>query len=377
MKQLNKWIWQKSSWPTFSWHAEEILTLLGNARLQQGKLLATITGMGFEISREASANIMTEEAVKTAEIEGEELNRDAVRSSVARHLGLSTFGLPQPSPFIDGLVSVLIDCTYKYAEPLTAERLKSWQAALFPTGYSGLLHIQVGSWRSSEEPMQVISGMMGRETIHYEAVPGPSVENEMLKFLTWWDSHSDKDDGLIRAGLAHFYFVTIHPFEDGNGRLARALTDMALAQDEKMPMRLYSLSSQIMKERAQYYKILEQCQRGDGDVTAWLIWFLGCYTRAVEGATSLISNILVKSTFWQSFASVSLTERQRKVVNLLLDTGRDCFEGGLTTRKYVSIGKTSRATAFREISDLLEKNILIQNPSRGRSVSYDLNWDRI
>ncbi len=184
MKQLNKWIWQKSSWPKFSWHAEEILTLLGNARLQQGKLLATITGMGFEISREASANIMTEEAVKTAEIEGEELNRDAVRSSVARHLGLSTFGLPQPSRFIDGLVSVLIDCTYKYAEPLTAERLKSWQAALFPTGYSGLLHIQVGSWRSSEEPMQVISGAMGQETVHYEAVPGPSVENEMLKFLT-------------------------------------------------------------------------------------------------------------------------------------------------------------------------------------------------
>jgi Fic family protein len=376
MKHLKKWIWHKANWPRFTWDSDKILTLLGSARLHQGKLLATVMNVGFELSQEACANIMTEEAVKTAEIEGEQLNRDAVRSSVAKHLGLKTFGLPQPtSRFIDGLVSVIMDATQNYNKALTEERLKSWQAALFPTGYSGLLRIQVGNWRTSDEPMQVVSGAMGKEIVHFEAVPGPSVEDEMNKFLSWWKSDVEKHDGLIRAALAHFYFVTIHPFDDGNGRIARALTDMALAQDEKMPMRYYSLSSQIMKERNQYYNVLEQSQRGNGDLTEWLIWFLTCFIHAVEGAEVLISNVLAKSTFWRNFASQPINERQRKVINLLLDTGKGNFQGGLTTSKYVSIAKISKATAFREISDLLTKGMLIQNPSKGRSVNYDLNWE--
>ncbi|MBA2369176.1 MAG: Fic family protein [Candidatus Protochlamydia sp.] len=374
MKQLKKWIWQKSHWPAFTWDAEQIIMLLGHARLQQGKLLAKMSNIGFELSREASAEVLEEETMKSAEIEGEGLNRDLVRSSVAKHLGLSTFGLPLPSRAIDGFVSILVDATINYEAPLTADRLKSWQAALFPTGYSGLLRIHAGDWRQGEEPMQVISGALGKETVHFEAVPSPLVQKEMDQFLSWWEVQRDKEDGLIRAGIAHFYFVTIHPFEDGNGRLARALTDMALAQDEKLQMRLYSLSSQIMKERSEYYKVLEKCQRGDGNITEWLIWFLSCYIRAVESATSTISRIISKADFWKNYSQVSLNERQRKVINLLLNAGQGKFEGGLTTRKYVSIAKVSRATAFREISDLIEKAILIQNPSKGRSVSYDLNW---
>ncbi|MGD0665620.1 MAG: Fic family protein [Rhabdochlamydiaceae bacterium] len=371
---MEKWIWQKKQWPHFTWQADTLLPLIGKARLIQGKLLAKVNGIGFELSREASADILTEEAIKTSEIEGEVLNRDSVRSSVAKHLGLSTFGLPQPSRAVDGLVDVLVDATRNFRKPLTAERLKSWQAAFFPTGYSGLYRIQTGEWRSSEDPMQVVSGGMGQEKVHFEAVPGLSVEKEMQQFLAWWESTNGQEDGLIRAGIAHFYFVTIHPFEDGNGRIARALTDMALAQDEKLPTRFYSLSSQIMKERKDYYDILERCQKGDMDITAWLSWFLGCYSRALDSATKLVAKVLVKATFWQHFGQVSLSQRQRKIVNLLLDAGIGGFEGGLTTRKYVSIAKASRATAFREIEDLVEKEILVQNPAKGRSTSYNLNW---
>lgn len=371
---MKKWIWQNEAWPCFTWQTEQLFPLISQARLAQGKLLAQVNGIGFELSREASADVLTEEAMKTSEIEGELLNRDSVRSSVAKHLGLSTFNLPEPSRAVDGLVDVLVDATKNYSNPLTAERIQSWQAALFPTGRSGLFTIQTGQWRTAEDPMQVVSGGMGQEKVHFEAVPGPSVEKEMQRFLSWWEVSQGKEDGLIRTGIAHFYFVTIHPFDDGNGRLARALTDMALAQDEKMPIRFYSLSSQIMKERKHYYEILERCQRGDLDITAWLSWFLGCYTRALENAQKLVAKVLAKATFWQHFGSTSLNERQRKVINLLLNAGADSFEGGLTTRKYVSIGKTSRATAFREIDNLVEKGLLVQNPTKGRSTSYDLNW---
>jgi Fic family protein len=375
MKHLKKWIWQKAGWPNFTWEAAALLPFLSQARLEQGKLLSRVGALGFELGQEASADILIEEAVKTSEIEGERLNRDSVRSSVAKHLGLSDAGLPQSTRSIDGLIDVLIDATRKYNTPLDDERLKSWQGALFPTGRSGLLQIQVGDWRSGEEPMQVVSSHQGREIVHYEAVLSSSVEKEMKQFLSWWHSSFGKEDGLIRAGLAHFYFVTIHPFDDGNGRLARALTDMALAQDEKLPTRFYSLSSQIMKERKQYYDILEKCQRSDVDITAWLVWFLACYTRALEGAAHLIGKVLAKANFWQRFGQISINERQRKVINVLLNAGQNGFEGGLTTRKYVGIAKVSRATAFREMSDLVDKNILIENQSKGRSTSYDLNWE--
>jgi Fic family protein len=226
-----------------------------------------------------------------------------------------------------------------------------------------------------QEPMQVVSGAMGKEVVHFEAVPSCFVEKEMQQFLFWWEKSLQGMDGLLRAGLAHFYFVTIHPFDDGNGRIARALTDMALAQDEKISTRFYSLSSQIMKERKQYYEILELCQRGSLDITNWLAWFLASYIRSVESSSSLIAKVLDKASFWQYFNQTALTERQRKVINLLLDVGRGKFQGGLTTRKYSSAAKVSRATAFREITDLLEKKVIVQNLGKGRNVSYDLNWE--
>lgn len=369
-----KYIWQHPHWPKLTWQSEVLLPAISKARLAQGKLLTKVTSLGFKHSQEACADILTEEVIKTSAIEGEKLNRESVRSSVARHLGLPTAGLPPVNRAVDGLVEVLLEATQKYDKALTKAQLKRWQAGLFPTGWSGLSKIRVGKWRPLGIPMRVISGPLGREKIHYEAPPGEKVEKEIKQFLAWWVSSPDKEDGLLRAGLAHFYFVTIHPFEDGNGRIARALTDMALAQDEKLSTRFYSLSSQIMEERNDYYDVLEACQKGSGDVTSWLKWYLECYTHAVEKAEKLIGNVLSKARFWQDHSQISISDRQRKVINRLLDAGKDGFEGGLTTRKYVSMAKVSRATAFREISELVENGFLIENSSKGRSVSYDLKW---
>lgn len=366
------YIWQHKSWPKMTWESAPLLPLVSQARKTQGALLAKVNGLGFELGGQAQADVLTEEAIKTSAIEGERLSRDSVRSSVARHLGLPVAGLKPATRSVDGLVEVLLDATRGYGKSLTAARLKGWQAALFPTGFSGFSKIRVGKWRG-DEPMRVVSGPVGRERVHYEAPPGKKVEQEMRRFLSWWNLGSQSEDGLLRAGVAHFYFVTIHPFEDGNGRVARALTDMALAQDEKLGTRYYSLSSQIMEEREAYYRVLEKCSVGN-DITDWLVWFLGCYSRAVVGTEKIISNVLEKAEFWKGHAGLELNERQRKAVNRLLDAGKGGFEGGLTTRKYVSLAKVSRATAFREITYLLEKDILRQNSSKGRSVSYDLNW---
>ena len=263
-----KWIWQRPNWPNFIWDAEPLLLLLSKARFEQGKLLANAKGLGFTLNQEANADILVEEVIKTSAIEGERLNRDTVRSSVAKHLGLENFKLYPANRSVDGLVEVLLDATKNHDTLLTPERLQSWQAALFPTGYSGLLKIQVGQWRSGEDPMQVVSGGMGKEVLHFEAIPSSRVRKEMDQFLSWWNSSLNEIDGLLRAGVAHFYFVTIHPFEDGNGRIARALTDMALAQDEKISTRFYSLSSQIMQERKSYYDVLERCQKGEAKITS-------------------------------------------------------------------------------------------------------------
>lgn len=368
------YVWQCAEWPKFSWRSEALLPLISRARLGQGKLIAQLSALGFGLGRQAHAEILVEEAVKTSLIEGERLNRESVRSSVARRLGLSAAGLPSPSRSTDGLVEMLIEATQNHDKPLTAGRLMKWQAALFPSGYSGLAEIRAGKWRGPH-PMHVVSGPIGKEKIHFEAPPGPSVEHEMKQFFSWWEASRYGEDGLLRAGLAHFYFVTIHPFEDGNGRLARALTDMALAQDEKLTERYYSLSSQIMEDREEYYDALEKSQKGDGDVTDWLRWFLECHIRAVNGAEKLIAVILDKAHFWRSHDAVQTNERQRKVINRLLDAGKGGFQGGLTTRKYVSMAKVSRATAFREIDDLLQKGFIRQNPAKGgRSSSYELNW---
>ena len=371
-----KYIWQNDSWPNLRWDSKVLLSPLGHARLSQGNLLGRVKRLGFQLGEEAQADILTEEAIKTAAIEGERLNPQMVRSSVARHLGLREAGLIPASRSVDGLVEVILDATQKYGKTLSADRLKGWHAALFPSGYSGLHKIRVGQWRG-KEPMQVVSGPMGKERIHFEAPPGETVEAEMRQFLRWWESSRKGTDGILRAGLAHLYFVIIHPFEDGNGRIARALTDMALAQDEKLQVRYYSLSSQIMEERRGYYDILEKCTKSDSvDVTKWLVWFLECFERAIRRSDKIIGNVLAKAEFWQQHAQISLNERQKKVLERVLNAGPGGFEGGLTTRKYVSIAKVSRATAFREISDLLEKKILHQLPGKGRSVHYDLVWSQ-
>jgi len=369
----SKYIWENKNWTDFSWSSDELLPLLGQARQTQGKILVRVKALGVPLTNQAQAEILTEEAMQTSAIEGEILKRDSVRSSVARHLGLSQAGLPPSDRHIDGLVEILLDATRNYEKSLTVKRLQSWHAALFPTGYSGLHKIRVGKWRT--RAMQVVSGLIGKEKVHYQAPPADRLEKEMKDFLNWWERSKGKMEGFLRTAIVHFWFVTIHPFDDGNGRIARALTDMALAQDEKLEMRFYSLSSQIMEERNDYYDVLEKCSKGKNDLTQWLSWFLGCANRAMQKSERIIGNVLAKADFWQRHTQTTLNERQRKVVNRLLDTGQGQFKGGLTTRKYVSLTKASRATAFREIVDLVEKKVLIQDPkSKGRSVRYDLNW---
>jgi Fic family protein len=365
------YVWQKDLWPEFVWQNDRLIDALGQARLAQGSLLSKVQSLGIELSREAQAEVLTEETVKTAAIEGENLDRDSVRSSVARRLGLDAAGLPQNTRHIDGLVEVLFDATTHYDKPLTGERVKGWHAALFPTGYSGLSRIRAGEWRNSD-PMRVVSGPLGHEKVHFEAPPSSRIEKEMRDFMAWWEKSQEKVEGLLRAGIAHFRFVTIHPFDDGNGRIARALTDMALARDEHQRRRFYSLSSYIMTERRAYYAALEHCQKGNGDITEWLLWFLECMERAIKNSESLIAGVLIKAGFWQKYGHISMTPQQRKVVNRLLDAEPGGFEGGLTTRKYVSMAKVSRATAYREISDLVNKGILAANQGKGRNVSYRL-----
>lgn len=369
-----KYIWQSKDWPKLTWDGDKLLTLLGQARLAQGEFLSRIKRSGFALGSETQANILCEEAVKTSSIEGERLNLQAVRSSIARHLGLPQAGTNPVNRTIDGLIELLLDATQNYNEPLTIKRVQGWQAALFPTGYSGFHKINVGQWRGNS-PMRVVSGPIGREKIHFEAPPLEMVDGMMQEFIEWWGKSRTATDGVVRAGIAHFYFVVIHPFEDGNGRIARALMDMALAQDEKLGVRYYSLSSQIMEERDGYYDVLEACSRRESiDITPWLTWFLGCYARAIGRAQAIVGNVLIKADFWQRHAQTTLSDRQKKVINRILDAGKGNFTGGLTTRKYASIAKVSRATAFREIDDLLSKKVLRALEGKGRSVHYDLIW---
>lgn len=373
MKRLSiimRYIWQYDNWTDFRWHADKLLHRLGSTRFSQGRLLNSVSSLGMPLTCEAQAEILTEEAVKTAAIEGQSLNRESVRSSVARRLGLPAAGLSPADRHADALVELLFDATGNYEKPLTPERLKAWQAALFPTGYSGLKPVRTGEWRGSE-PMQVVSGPIGRERIHFEA-PAERIEDEIKEFLLWWENSRKTADGLLRAAIAHFRFVTIHPFEDGNGRIARALTDMALAQDEGLAARFYSFSAQIMAERDDYYKILELSQKGGKDITRWLLWFLECLERAMSRSEKLIANVLAKAEFWKRHGQTPVSERQRKVINRLLDAEPVGFEGGMTTRKYVSMTKASRATAYRELSDLVSKKILKPGSGKGRNVRYYL-----
>jgi len=367
------YIWKREKWPDFEWQADKLINSLSLARRLQGELLSKIRSLGLDLSQESRSEILIEEVIKTSAIEGVRLDREAVRSSVARKLGLPTAGLKPPDRNADGLIDVLMDATTHYKKPLTPKRLKSWQAALFPTGFSGLAKIRVGKWRG-KSPMRVISGPIGREKIHFEAPPKEKINAEMKRFINWWEGRSRDIEGLLRAGIAHFYFVTIHPFEDGNGRIARVLSDMALAQDENLAKRYYSLSSRVMKERKSYYTVLERTQKGTIDITNWLLWFLECYSRAIKDSESSISKVLQKASFWQKHAQAILNKNQQKVINRLLDVGPDGFIGGLSTRKYVAMTKVSRATAYRDINDLLKKKLLVQRKAKGRSVSYNLRF---
>ena len=369
------YIWERTGWTQFCWNNDKILVILGECRLLQGKLLSRVADLGFDLGSQAQVEILAEETMKTAAIEGESLDMKAVRSSVARRLGLPSGGL-RVDRYVDGLVSVLLDATRNYDKPLTEDRLYGWQAALFPTGYSGMHKIKVGQWRGAKS-MRVVSGPVGRERVHFEAPPASRIADEMRQFLEWWEESRGRVEGVLRAAIAHFRFVTIHPFEDGNGRIARALTDMALAEDDRRPMRYYSISSQIMAEREAYYDVLERCQKGEGEITEWLIWFLGCFSRAIKRSEGLLAVVLDKAAFWKMHGQASLSKRQRKVINRMLDFGRGGYEGGMTTRKYVSLANVSRATAFRELNQLLELGIIKQNPGEGRSVSYDLMWPEL
>ena len=370
-----KYIWERKNWADFGYDEAALLKPLGRLRVLQGKLLGRVASLDIKLEVEAQGAILVEEAVRTAEIEGQKLNRDSVRSSVAARLGLPA-GVGAQDRNVDGLVDVLLDAVRSHDKPLTLKRFNGWHAALFPSGYSGLRKIRAGVLRG-DVPMQVVSGPIGREKVHFEALPKDRLDEEMRFFLRWWNAPLDSLDGILRAASAHLRFVTIHPYEDGNGRLARALTDMALAQDEKLKVRFYSVSAEIMRSRNEYYNILEDVQRCRVDTTEWFLWFIECVTEAIEQSHEIIANVFLRVDFWNQHAQTELNERQKKVIRRILEAGPGNFTGGLTTRKYVSIAKTSRATAFREIADLLGKKILRRLSGKGRSVHYDLIWPEL
>lgn len=370
---MKKYIWEYQEWYNFKYDTNALIEPLGKARRAQGNILGKMSLLNMSQEAEAEAEVLVEEAVRTAEIEGMVLNRESVRSSVAVRLGLPHGVNIKVDRNAEGLVEVLLDAIRNNDKPLTMARLNSWQAALFPTGYSGLKKIRTGRLRGNE-PMHVVSGPIGREKIHFEAPQEEQVKKELGLFINWWNTSMSSMDGIIRAAAAHLRFITIHPYEDGNGRIARALTDMALAQDEKLKIRFYSISSQIVKNRNDYYNILEKVQSGRVNVTEWFLWFLKCVTDAIENSQGIIINVFNKAEFWKKHSQAELNARQRKVITKLLDAGPQGFTGGLTTRKYVSMAKVSRATAFREINDLLKKGILRHITGKGRNVSYEILW---
>ena len=362
------YLWQKPEWPAFTWDEKALATPLAQVSREQGRLLGKMEALGFDLRSEAHLRTLTEDVVKSSEIEGETLEREQVRSSIARRLGMDVGGLVPADRHVEGVVEMMLDATGNYAEKLTEDRLFAWHAALFPTGRSGMSKINVGAWRDdSTGPMQVVSGPVGKEKVHYEAPPAARLPEEMSKFLKWFEQPKDIDP-LLAAGLAHLWFVTIHPFDDGNGRIARAIADMVLARSEKTGQRFYSMSAQIRLERKAYYDTLEATQNGALDVTAWQLWFLDCLHRAIDGAQDTLGAVLNKAQFWERFAKEPLNERQIKVLNRLLDG----FEGKLTTSKWAKLAKCSQDTAYRDIKDLIERGALTQQPGGGRSTSYAL-----
>lgn len=365
MKGKIKYIYEQKDWPKFYWEHEKISPLLIELRHLQGKLIGGMESIGFHTRNETVLEALTQDVVKSSEIEGEILDPATVRTSIARHLGMDIGALPKTDRNVEGVVEMILDATQKYDLPLTENRLFKWHRSLFPNGKSGFSKIRVGAWRTG--PVDVVSGHMGKETVHFEAPPAEIVDHEIGLFLEWIN-HTVPVDPVLKAAIAHLWFVTIHPFDDGNGRIARAIGDLMLARSENSSRRFYSLSAQIQKERKSYYAILEKTQKDQLEITPWMEWFIQCLKRAIEHALETLGKVLNKKHFWESISNISLNERQRKIIGRLLED----FIGKLTSSKYAKMAKCSQDTAHRDILDLIDKGILQKNEEGGRSTSYSL-----
>lgn len=363
---MTRYIHERKDWPNFTWDAERLTSALADVRHRQGRLLGRMEALGFPLRSEATLQALTQDVLKSSEIEGESLNYDQVRSSIARRLGVDIGALAPADRHVDGVVEMMLDATQNYNKSLTEKRLFGWHASLFPTGYSGMTKIRIGAWRDGKAGlMQVVSGPLGRERVHFEAPEASLIKQEMKAFLAWL-AQPDDNDPVLRAGIAHLWFVTIHPFEDGNGRIARAIADLALARSEDSPQRFYSMSAQIRQERKAYYDLLEQTQKGSLDITAWLSWFLACLGRAIDNADEMLGAILRKARFWETHRTTSLNDRQRLMINKILDG----FDGNLTTTKWAKIAKCSTDTALRDITALIDAGILKKSEVGSRSTFY-------
>ena len=366
---MTKYIHRLRDWPRFHWDQNALTAPLADIRHRQGRLLGRMESLGFSLQKEAELETLTLDVLKSSEIEGETLPADQVRSSIARRLGMETAGTTPAERDVEGVVEMMLDATQNFSKRLGEERLFAWHSALFPTGRSGMRKIIVRAWRNDADgPMQVVSGPIGKEKVLYEAPAASLIEREMSGFLTWANDAADKTDAVLRAALAHLWFVTIHPFDDGNGRIARAIGDWALARSEGSSQRFYSMSAQIRQERNDYYDMLERTQQGTLDVTPWMEWFLGCLGRAFDGTETTLAAVLRKTRFWESHTQATINERQRVILNSLLDG----FIGKLTTTKWAKLAKSSHDTALRDIQDLVEQGILKKDAGGGRSTSYSL-----
>lgn len=362
------YIHELEDWPELHWDEAKLAALLADTRHHQGRLLGRMEALGFGLQEAASVQTLTVDVVKTSEIEGEKLDAAQVRSSIARRLGMDADLTLQVDRNVEGIVEVMLDATSNHAAPLTVERLFGWHAALFPTGRSGAQRITVGAWRTAASgPMQIVSGPYGREQIHYEAPSYERLDQEMIRFLKWFNASSGTDP-VIKSGVAHFWFVTIHPFDDGNGRIARAIADLMLARSEKSARRFYSMSDQIQRERKEYYSVLERSQKNSLDLTPWLEWFLQCLRNAILASDKTLESVFVKAGFWKKHAGESFNDRQRAIINRLLEG----FEGKLTTSKWAKLTKCSQDTALRDIGDLIERQVLAKDEAGGRSTNYQL-----
>ena len=368
MQRMKAFIHQSENWPTFTWRLEAFTNELSEVRNLQGRILGRMESLGFEVRNEAALETLTLDVLKSTEIEGEVLNPEQVRSSIARKLGMEITGSVASDRNVDGMVEMMIDATQHCLKPLTAERLFDWHAALFPTGRSGMVRISVGAWRKDETgPMQVVSGAMGKEKVHFQAPDAFLLEVEMARFFNWFNTNNDLDL-VLKAAIAHIWFVTVHPFDDGNGRITRALTDMLLAQSDRSAQRFYSMSAQIRIERKQYYEMLEKTQKGNLNITEWIHWFLTCLKNALMLTGTILNRILFKADFWNKHAKTIINERQNKLLNKILDG----FDGKLTSSKWAKIAKCSKDSAIRDINDLINKCILQKKEAGGRSTNYEL-----